>query len=1040
MISNIWNADNGDGTYTNPILYADYSDPDAIRVGSDYFMVASSFCNAPGLPVLHSKDLVNWEVINYVLPELPEERYQKPVHGCGVWAPAIRYHEGTYYVYFPMPDEGIYVSTATDPYGNWSFPVNIRPGSGWIDPCPFWDEDGKAYLVAGVAKSRIGYKSVLHIQEMQPDGMGLLGEAVKIFDGNENDQHTIEGPKMYKRNGWYYIFAPAGGVKTGWQTVLRSRKIYGPYEYKVVMRQGDSAVNGPHQGAWVDTVTGEDWFLHFQDVYAAGRIVHLQPMTWKNDWPVIGVAKDGNDFGEPVSRYRKPDVGNGTQKRTEPDTSDDFKAKRLGLQWQWNANPKSEWYSFADDGLVLHAVKKEGAYSDAPNLLLQKWPAPEFSCVTKLDLSNLSAGDEAGVISMGMEYGLVSFLREAESIKVISVRGKQKFGQILVEDTEENIEEIGVLSCDAKCVYVKYVAEAKGVRDLGPQEKNFPMEKVRILYSVDGQSYAPAVEMVSIPGRWVGVKNGVFCLSSRDKSKGNVTVGSVIYHKIYHNPVKRGFFPDPSVVRVGNDYYMVNSTFQYFPAIAISHSTDMVHWEVVGHAITDSEDLDLSAIRDSHGIWAPDIAYDNGKFIIMATLRLNGDGKRGNNVLRRQLVVTSDRPEGPYSKPAWLEVDNIDPSLFIDDDGKHYMVISPGINLVPLSDDCCKVAGEEMHVWTGTGERCTEGPHLLKHGEYYYAIVAEGGTGYGHGINVGRSKSLFGPYEASPYNPLLRQFDPEAALQRCGHGKLIEDQNGNWWVYYLCGRPNQGHYTTIGRETALEPVTWLEDGWFVINNQNGPSVVNDAPCLPAMHVEKWTRDDFDGEELHVNWEFVRNPARGNYSLTERKGWLRIWTQDGTLSEIRAKNTLLRREQELSYTAETKLDFYPSKNGEQAGLTCYYSTATYARFSLCYEEGRKLQLVINRNHGEELVSVVENIKEQPVFLKVVVKNLTRTFYYSYDGADWRMAGTLEHCIFLCDEGVPDDPKRHTGTLVGIYANNGGCGSRIAADFDYFEYLQ
>ena len=506
----------------------------------------------------------------------------------------------------------------------------------------------------------------------------------------------------------------------------------------------------------------------------------------------------------------------------------------------------------------------------------------------------------------------------------------------------------------------------------------------------------------------------------------------------YQNPVKRGFFPDPSVVRVGDDYYMVNSTFQYFPAIVISHSTDLVHWEVIGHAITDPEELDLSDIKDSHGIWAPDIEYENGKFIIFATLRLNGDGTRGNNVLRRQLMVTSEKPEGPYSKPVRLEIDNIDPSLFIDDDGKHYMLISPGINLVPLSDDCTTVVGETIPVWPGTGERCTEGPHLLKRGKYYYAIVAEGGTGYGHGINVARSENLFGPYEPSPYNPVLRQFDPEAPLQRCGHGKLIEDANGDWWVLYLCGRPNKGHYTTIGRETALEPVRWLEDGWFLINDGKGPSIENIAPKLPVMSVKEWIRDDFDDENLNLNWEFVRNPSRGNYSLTERKGYFRIWTQDGTLSEIRAKNTLLRREQELCYTAQTKLEFNPLRNGEQAGITCYYSTATYVRFSLCFEEGRKLMLVINRNQGEEVMAEADQIPDGAVYLKVETEYLTRRFYYGFDGYNWKLAGTLENCIYLCDEGVPEDRKRHTGTLVGIYANNGGCGSRIPADFDYFEY--
>jgi xylan 1,4-beta-xylosidase len=506
----------------------------------------------------------------------------------------------------------------------------------------------------------------------------------------------------------------------------------------------------------------------------------------------------------------------------------------------------------------------------------------------------------------------------------------------------------------------------------------------------------------------------------------------------YENPVRRGFFPDPSVVRVGNDYYMVNSTFQYFPAIPISHSVDMVHWEIIGHAITDSDYLDLQAIKDSHGIWAPDISYHDGKFIIMATLRLNADGKRGNNVMRRQLVVTSDKPEGSYSKPSWLEVDSIDPSHFVDDDGKHYMVISPGINLVPLSDDCTKVVGETIPVWSGTGERCPEGPHILKHGKYYYAILAEGGTGYGHGINVGRSENLFGPYEASPYNPLMRQFDMDAPIQRTGHGKLIETQNGDWWVYYLMGRPNEGHYTTIGRETALDSVTWLDDGWFIINDRKGPSSEHEAPDLPNHPYEEWSFDDFDSDILNKNWEFVRNPARGNYSLTERPGYFRLWTLDGQLFEIRAKNTLLRREQELSYTASTKIDFYPTRDGEQAGLTCYYSTATYARLSLCYEQGRKLQLVINRNQGEELIASVDDIKVQSIYLKVVVEKMTRRFYYSYDNENWNLVGVLENCIYLCDEGVPNDPKRHTGTLVGIYANNGGCGTRISADFDWFEY--
>lgn len=508
--------------------------------------------------------------------------------------------------------------------------------------------------------------------------------------------------------------------------------------------------------------------------------------------------------------------------------------------------------------------------------------------------------------------------------------------------------------------------------------------------------------------------------------------------RIYHNPVQRGFFPDPSVIRVGEDFYMVNSSFQYFPAIPISHSKDMVHWEVVAHAIENPDWLDLSEIKDSHGIWAPDISYADGKFYIFATLRLNGDGDSPQKVLRRQLVVTADRPEGPYSRPSWLEIDHIDPSHFVDDDGKHYMVIAPGIKLVPLDQTGTKVAGEMINAWDGTGERCSEGPHILKKDGWYYAIVAEGGTGYGHGINVGRSRKLTGPYESSPYNPVMRQTDPHGPLQRAGHGKLVEAQDHSWWCFYLLGRPNEHRYTTVGRETGLDPVTWTQDGWFMVNEGKGPSNEQMAPGLPWTVYPRWLRDDFDSPVLDVNWEFVRRPDYGNLTLTERPGYCRIWTGDGQLHEIRAKNTLLRREQELSYEAETKLEFDPDKEGEQAGLTCYYSTATYARFALCCRKGRRLELVINRNHGEEILSEIRDIPKGPVWLKVTVDRLKRIFSFSLDGATWKTAGTLEKCVFLCDEGVPDDPKRHTGTMVGIYANNGGCGSRKPADFDYFEY--
>lgn len=497
-----------ENTYRNPILYFDYSDPDAIRVGEDYFLVASSFCNAPGLPLLHSKDLVHWEHIQNILPRIPGERYDEPVHGCGVWAPSIRYHEGRYYVFFPMPDEGIFVTTTKDPWEEWTKPVNIRPGAGWIDPCPFWDEDGRAYLVAGVAKSRIGYKSVLHLVEMQPDGMGLIGEERVVFDGNQNGQHTIEGPKLYKRNGYYYIFAPAGGVKTGWQTVLRAKNIWGPYEYRVVLEQGDTDVNGPHQGAWVDTVMKEDWFLHFQDVYAAGRIVHLQPMKWDQDWPVMG---------SPVSEYPMPKVGTVEWKDVHPPVEDDFR-KGIGLQWQWNANPGEDWFEVMEDGLHLFSVDNgKKPYGDCGNLLMQKWFAPEFTCLMELDLSNLKEGEEGGVISFGMNYLVLAFVKDACGYEVQVIEGSQHFGKILVEETTEKSHVVTHIENPKICV--KYQVERVGTRDLNEKEKNFPLERVTLSFCEDGGTFVEAGSMEAVPGRWVGTKFGMFCRVKEEKGK-----------------------------------------------------------------------------------------------------------------------------------------------------------------------------------------------------------------------------------------------------------------------------------------------------------------------------------------------------------------------------------------------------------------------------------------------------------------------------------------------------------------------------------------
>lgn len=496
QVSKVWVSDNGDGTYTNPILYADYSDPDAVRMGDDYYLVASSFNCVPGLPILHSRDLVNWELIGYALPKQPPfDVFDKVQHGGGVWAPCIRYHKNEFYIYYPDPDFGIYMIKATKPAGPWSEPLLVQPGKGLIDPSPLWDEDGKTYLVYALAGSRAGVKSVLMVSPMNVEGTKLFGNSVMVFDGHK-EHPTVEGPKFYKRNGYYYIFAPAGGVVPGWQLVLRSKNVFGPYEYKIAMAQGKTDINGPHQGAWVDTKTGENWFLNFQDLGAYGRVVHLNPMKWINDWPVIGVDADGDGTGEPVRTLKKPNVGKNYPVMTPPE-SDEFNGNELGLQWQWHANYQTTW-GFPSGNLGFFRLNCIPRPADAvnlwniSNLLLQKFPAPEFTATAKLTFDARFDGEEVGLVVMGIDYGTLSLKRNNGKLEVQSTFCKQadKAGKEEIMETKP---------FDSSTIYLRAQVRAGAVCSFS--------------FSTNGETFLPIGNSFKArEGRWIGAKIGFYAL------------------------------------------------------------------------------------------------------------------------------------------------------------------------------------------------------------------------------------------------------------------------------------------------------------------------------------------------------------------------------------------------------------------------------------------------------------------------------------------------------------------------------------------------
>ncbi|MEF3304445.1 glycoside hydrolase family 43 protein [Paenibacillus sp. GYB003] len=515
-----WVSDQGDGTFANPVLHADYSDPDVVKVGGDFYMTASSFGHIPGLPILRSNDLVNWRLIGHAIRRMELPGYDKPQHGNGVWAPSIRHHDGKFWIFYGDPDVGIFMTTAVDPAGEWSPPHLVHAGKGLIDTCPFWDDDGRAYLVHAYANSRCGIKHKLRVCRMSPDGTRLLDEGAIVYDG-ERDHPTLEGPKLYKKDGYYYIFAPAGGVATGWQVVFRSKSVFGPYEDKIVLRQGDTPVNGPHQGGWVELDSGESWFLHFQDKGAYGRIVHLQPVRWRDGWPLMGEDRDGDGVGEPVLRMRKPNVGRSYPIET-PAASDEFDAAELGLQWQWQANPQESWYRLEErpSHLRLYAVQAPhdapGLYM-APQLLLQKFPAPSFEATAKLDGSRLAAGERAGIVVFGYSYATLSVLRTADGAGGLAVSltvgDKEGESELWREKTARN----GNGSGGGVSVGNE---EADGGGDSGALYLRVTVTegaRCAFAWSADGVSFRPAEAPVfeARKGHWVGAKTGLFAISGQ---------------------------------------------------------------------------------------------------------------------------------------------------------------------------------------------------------------------------------------------------------------------------------------------------------------------------------------------------------------------------------------------------------------------------------------------------------------------------------------------------------------------------------------------
>ncbi len=498
----------------------------------------------------------------------------------------------------------------------------------------------------------------------------------------------------------------------------------------------------------------------------------------------------------------------------------------------------------------------------------------------------------------------------------------------------------------------------------------------------------------------------------------------------YRNPVIPGFHPDPSVCRVGEEYYLVTSTFEYFPGVPVFHSRDLVHWELIGHCLTRASQLPLEGCRPSGGIYAPTLRHHNGTFY-MITTNVSGAGN---------FIVMAKDPRGPWSEPLPVAQGGIDPSLFFDDDGKVYLQSNAevdgkiGIAQAEIDPDTGRLLTESRHIWPGTGGRHPEAPHLYKVDGTYYLMIAEGGTEYGHMETIARSDSPWGPFELCPHNPILSHRNQgHSEIQGTGHADLIEAHDGSWWLVFLAFRQTKPMFHNLGRETFLTPVRW-QDGWPIVNEGKAITRLMDVPTLPAVPVAASpARDEFAGKALLPVWNHLRNPEMDNYNLTARPGWLRLTGTAATLDEAASPTFVGRRQQHMAFTASTLLQFDPAEEGQEAGLTVFYDNTHHYDIAVAMQDGER-KIILNKVVGD--ISIVDNAIDYDggaVVLTVTADRERYAFSFSAGGVTLNLGSGST--VFLTSEACG---VSFTGVYVGLYCTGNGESCAAPAFFDWFEY--
>jgi len=496
----------------------------------------------------------------------------------------------------------------------------------------------------------------------------------------------------------------------------------------------------------------------------------------------------------------------------------------------------------------------------------------------------------------------------------------------------------------------------------------------------------------------------------------------------YKNPIISGFHPDPSVCRVNDNYYLVTSSFEYFPGVPVFHSKDLINWTQIGHCLTRESQLKLHGAPPSAGIYAPTIRHHDGRFYMVTT----NVSDKGN------FYVHTDDPAGEWSDPIWVKQGGIDPTLFFDNGKCYFLSIPDGIQICEIDLVTGQQLSESRVLWRGTGGRYPEAPHLYKKDGWYYLLIAEGGTEYGHKVTIARSRDLYGPYQENPANPILTHIDQHtqtSPIQGIGHADLIEAHDGSWWTVFLGFRPQTGTHHLLGRETFLAPVRWDTNAWPVINGNGSVSLDMDCPTLPQIPVNSVDkRNNFNDTKLGFEWNYLRNPDKANYSLTERKGYLRLKPTSKKISEFASPAFVGRRQQDINFTATTSLEFSPVNSTDEAGITVFMRNNFHYDLYITQINGDKSLMVRyhlgNMQHIEKSIPLTTN---DPIFLRVTGDNNEYSFSYSIDEKEYHLLAKMNTSLLSTETA-----GGFTGIYLGLYATSNQPNSLPNADFDWFEY--